>query len=584
MANNGVSIYYGDIAPGAKENFAPSMVDKASFVQLNQLNQNGLFFPNYGNPCELYSVVLDGRTKVFPSYPETKNMGIWSEQISDENGVFDNPITLTLQAKEQYSSQGFTFTFDTYNNIYPTRIHIQWFREIDGVAESLDSFDFEPDSANYFAHHRVDYYNKVVITFLSMNMPKNRLKLRDIDYGYGTIFYGDELRSTRILQEIDPISSEISVNTADFVLDSHRGIDYSFQEKQPLSIYFNGQLKATTFVKQSKRKSKFLWDVRSEDYIGFLDRIPFVGGIYKNKNAVELIEEIFSVANVPYKIDASFSSEVVTGYIPYSSCREALAQVAFAIQAIVDTSNSDVVRVYKLNETITQKIPLERTMQGQSFTEEERITSVEMTEHSYALSNEAVNVYSAEESGSGTNILVTFREPLHSLTITDGQIIESGTNYAYINAGSNCVLSGLNYEHTTAVRKKKNPNILSGTIEKNVSVTDATLISSNNIEKVLDSCYNYLVTRNTTRTKIVEGKHEVYVGDNKYGASIYGSIVYGKASRSVGDVATTVYDRPVSVGELIETETEYIGDLTGRVIRQNFNLNGGIIIKDTVMR
>ena len=106
----------------------------------------------------------------------------------------------------------------------------------------------------------------------------------------------------------------------------------------------------------------------------------------------------------------------------------------------------------------------------------------------------------------------------------------------------------------------------------------------NNIEKVLDSCYNYLVKGNTIRTKIVEGKHEVYVVDNKYGASIYGSIVYGKASRSVGDVATTVYDQPVSVGELIETETEYIGDLTGRVIRQNFNLNGGIIIKDTVMR
>lgn len=581
MANNGVSIYYGDIAPGAKENFAPSMVDKESFVQLNQLNQNGLFFPNYGNPCELYSVVLDGRTKVFPSYPETKNMGIWSEQISDENGVFENPITLTLQAKEQYSSQGFTFTFDTYNNIYPTRIHVEWFREIDGVAESLDSFDFEPDSAKYFAHHRVDYYNKVVITFLSLNMPKNRLKLREIDYGYGTIFYGDELRSTKILQEIDPISSEISVNTADFVLDSHRGIDYSFQEKQPLSIYFNGQLKATTFVKQSKRKSKFLWDVRSEDYIGFLDRIPFAGGIYKNKNAVELIEEIFSVANVPYKIDASFSSEVVTGYIPYSSCREALAQVAFAIQAIVDTSNSDVINVYKLQEGVSPKIYLDRIMQGQSFTEEEKITSVELTEHSYSLGNKSAKAYSAEESGSGDNILVTFREPLHSLTITGGEIVKSGTNFAYINAGSSCVLTGLNYEHTTSVRRKINPNVLAGTIEKNVSITDATLISFDNVENVLNVCYNYLTTRKNVHAKIVEGKHDSQGGGSVYGSFLYGKNVYGGGASSKG---RALYDRPVNVGDLITTETEYMGDITGRVVRQTYNLNGGILIKDTVMR
>jgi hypothetical protein len=412
-------------------------------------------------------------------------------------------------------------------------------------------------------------------------MPKNRLKLREIDYGYGTIFYGDELRSTKILQEIDPISSEISVNTADFVLDSHRGIDYSFQEKQPLSIYFNGQLKATTFVKQSKRKSKFLWDVRSEDYIGFLDRIPFVGGIYKNKNAVELIEEIFSVANVPYKIDASFSSEVVTGYIPYSSCREALAQVAFAIQAIVDTSNSDVINVYKLQEGVSPKIYLDRIMQGQSFTEEEKITSVELTEHSYSLGNKSAKAYSAEESGYGDNILVTFREPLHSLTITGGEIVKSGTNFAYINAGSSCVLTGLNYEHTTSVRRKINPNVLAGTIEKNVSITDATLISFDNVENVLNVCYNYLTTRKNVHAKIVEGKHDSQGGGSVYGSFLYGKNVYGGGASSKG---RALYDRPVNVGDLITTETEYMGDITGRVVRQTYNLNGGILIKDTVMR
>ena len=236
MATNGVSIYYGDIAPGAKENFSPSISDKEDFVIEDQLKKNGLYFQNYGNPCEMYSVVLDGSAKAFPPDPENKNMGIWSKQISNENGEFETPIVLTLSSNQNFSSQGFTFIFDTYNNIYPTKINIHWWRDGEKEITDLGEEDFVPDNSKYFAHNKVEYYNRVVITFYSLNMPKNRLKLRSIDYGYGTVFYGDELRNTKILQEIDPISSEISINTADFVLDSNRGIEYSFQEKQPLSI------------------------------------------------------------------------------------------------------------------------------------------------------------------------------------------------------------------------------------------------------------------------------------------------------------------------------------------------------------
>ena len=66
--------------------------------------------------------------------------------------------------------------------------------------------DFTPNSAFYFCRQFVEYYNKVVITFNSLNLPYNRLKLRSIDYGYGTYFYGDELRNVKLIQEIDPIS------------------------------------------------------------------------------------------------------------------------------------------------------------------------------------------------------------------------------------------------------------------------------------------------------------------------------------------------------------------------------------------
>ena len=581
MNNKGVAIRYGDVAPEAKENFIPT-ASESEFDTLAQLQQYNLNFPNYANPCELYQTVLDGTATAFPSVPENANLGLWSEQISNDDGTFTKPITLTLTSEGQYSSQGLTFTFDTYNQIYPTHINIKWFRYAQGTMEELSpsgGVDFYPDNAFYFCRNFVENYNKVVITFYSLNMPKNRLKLRVIDYGYGTFFYGDELRGVKLIQEIDPISTQISINTADFTLDSKTDMEYSFQAKQPLSIFFNGELKATTFVKKSTRKAKRLWNIQSEDYIGLLDSIPYYGGIYTNKNAVELLTDIFTVAKVPYSIDDIFADATVTGYIPFTTCRDALMQVAFSIQAVVDTSNSEVVKVFALEDDVKQTIPLNRIMQGQNFADEETVTGVEVAVHSYKPITETIDVYDATESGTGQNIFVKFSEPLHDLSITNGTITQNHTNYAVINANSGCVLRGKQYEHTTQTRRKNNPVVLASEIEKVISVEKATLVSQYNIDKIIDKCYNWLIKTNTTNLKIVEGKHVQYGDYYKYGEHKFGTFKYGQKYPNI-----VTYDEPVNIGENIKAETEYLGVVSGRLIKQSFNLNGNIIVKEAVLK
>ena len=578
MMNKGVAIRYGDVAPEAKENFVPT-ASESEFDTLAQLQQYNLNFPNYANPCELYSVVLDGTASAFPSVPEQANLGLWSEQISNDDGTFTNPIVLELESAGQYSSQGLTLTFDTYNGIFATRVGIKWLRITDDGITTLDEKEFTPDNAFYFCRNQVENYNKVIITFYSLNMPKNRLKLRVIDYGYGTFFYGDELRGVKLIQEIDPISTQISINTADFTLDSKSDMEYSFQAKQPLSVYFNGELKATTFVKKSTRKAKRLWSIQSEDYIGLLDSIPYYGGIYTNKNAVELLTDIFTVAKVPYSVDDVFADATVTGYIPFTTCRDALMQVVFAIQAVVDTSNSEVVKVFALKEEVKQTVPLNRIMQGQNFADEETVTGVEVAVHSYKPITGTIDVYDANESGTGQNIFVKFSEPLHDLTITNGTITQSGTNYAVINANAGCILRGQQYEHTTQTRRQNNPVVLASEIEKVVAVDNATLVSQYNIDNILEKCYNWLIKTNTTNLKIVEGKHIKYGDCVKYGQKKYGTFKYGEKTANI-----ITYDDAVNVGENIQAETEYLGVVGGRLIKQSFNLNGNIIIKEAVLK
>jgi hypothetical protein len=398
------------------------------------------------------------------------------------------------------------------------------------------------------------------------------------------------LRGVKLIQEIDPISTQISINTSDFTLDSKSDMEYSFQAKQPLSIYFNGELKATTFVKKSTRKAKRLWSIQSEDYIGLMDSMPFYGGIYNNKNVVELLNDIFEwqeetqITKIPYKLDEVFANETVTGYIPFTTRRDALMQVAFAIQAVVDTSNVDYVNVYKLtadDEFAQEPISLNRIMQGQNFADDETVTGVEVTVHTYIPLPESERdyLYKAEDSGIGENILVVFPEPQHNVQISNGTILKLGANFAVITANVGCQLWGQGYEHKTTVRRKNNPVVLASEIEKVVAIQNATLVSQHNIDNILNKCYNWLIKTNTTNLKIVEGKHIQYGEPIKWGEKKWGSFKWGERHPNV-----VTYDEPVNVGDNIKAETEYLGVVSGRLIKQSFNLNGNIIIKEAVLK
>jgi hypothetical protein len=261
-------------------------------------------------------------------------------------------------------------------------------------------------------------------------------------------------------------------------------------------------------------------------------------------------------------------------------------QVAFSIQAVVDTSNSEVVKVFALEEDVKQTIPLNRIMQGQNFADEETVTGVEVAVHSYKPITETVDVYDATESGTGQNIFVKFSEPLHDLSITNGSfaVDEKGnelkhTNYAVINASENCVLKGQKYEHTTQVKRKNNPLVLANDIERIVSIENATLVSKYNLDNIVDKCYNWITRTDSTNLKIVEGKH--VVGGKVYR---YGQIKYGDAKYGASSPLTIIYDKVTNVGDLVKIENKDSEAIEGIIIKQTFNLNGGIIIKDSIVR
>lgn len=710
-----ITITYGDVPPNAKEHFEIGVSALSTqFTTSQNLKESNFDYKNYSNPFEDYQTVLDGSLEPFSKETSLEHLGIWSKQVTDENGDFENPFAITLDSDVSFTTQGFTLVFDNANDVYPTRVDITWKRVTDDEEDvDLGTVTFFPDSSQYFFQHKVEAFNNVRITVYSLNMPYQRLRVNALDFGYGTTFTDEELRSITLTRAIDPISSQIEIGTVDFSLDSNSEMDYSFQSKQNLGIYSKGELIANTFVKSSTRTGKTMWEVNSEDCISLLESCMFYGGIYSGNNAKSLIEKICSTAGVEADVTDIDELETVKGYIPYCTCREALMQVLFAIGAVAITENSDKLKITRLSNEVTQTIPLERIMQGQSFEEPDIVTEVKITEHQYERGGETTTVYTATKSdqnkidddGSVTinferevwdgelwwrneildlngkisktvdsivedeseyvvewgnkyitlkgdiyksndsrgsylfikafqygegeptelyvsteddrettkttgTITLSFDKPYFDIAVyyryedkengsitktTDGRvtkqdkyIVDKGETYVTLkhiiydegkDQNEKLVVKGYPYTETTKIYSKKNNVALANASSNVKEITTATLVNSKNVQDVLSRCFNYLTSTRTVNLKIVEGKDVIEGGTVKYGAVKYGQAKY---SEQLEDMV--IYDKPVNLGDVIECETEYLGVVKGRVIRQSYNLNGNIVVKDTVVK
>lgn len=569
-AMRGVQINYGDFVEGAKESFAIA-VSNSLYPTEQQLSKYDLSPMRYANPCEMYYTLLDGNTSPITSDIVRTDIGVWSEQISGADGVFLSPVTVTLVSDTAFTTSGFEFVFDTANDIYALDVGISWY----SGDTLISQMDFAPDAAEYSCEHPVEGFDKVVIEFRKINMPFNRLRLQEINYGTGVMFVGDEITNVKVVQELSPISTELGINTVDVTLKTKRGTNYDFKKRQKIDVFFNGERIETAFVKRAKRTGRGVWNISADDYIGFMEDADFYGGVYNSKNAGELFDEIAESARVSILVQDDLRELTVSGYIPYTTCREALMLLAFSVGAVVDTSAAESVRVYTLSVEPTQLVTLDRVLLGQTFTDGDAVREVQLYLHSYEPIEDGAKLYDASQDGVGDDILLRFSEPMHDLSFTGtGSIMQSGANYAIINAGADFVLSGKKYRHIENIRRRTAGITTEQDNIKIVSIRSATLRSDTNIDRVFDLCYNELTKVDKANMQIVERQKKVQ-HKAVYAYAKYGEVMYGQ-----DDEPTYIGDASVNVGDVIQMETGYLGVKQGRVTRLSYSLSSGTLVKD----
>lgn len=446
-----VKIVYEDIAVGSAAAASVEASDAMSISKPSLLPFGA--FEGAIATTEQNQWVLNGTRKVRPA---SSPVGFWSTPRSGDDCTFETPPTITITLDGQFTSLGIYFKFDGETGDYCSDLNITWYN---GTTQ-LATQQFFPNSGNYFCEKTVELYNKVVMQFNKTNLPDRPIKISLILFGRIREFERQELRSVEATEELNIISDELAINTLDFTLDSMADIDFIFQEKQPVYAY-NGKTKIGTFyIDDSTRVSQNVYDVSCIDALGILDEDPFAAAIYTNANAKTVLESILG-GHFVLELSEELQSEKLTGYIPDCTRREALQQVAFALRAVVDTSGSGNVKVWRLPESEPAEIPLDRLYTGGDVSTTAVVTEVRVTAHTYST------------SGSGSD------------TVKVGD---------------------KTYYHTTAVTTKTNPNVTASTKPNVVEVKDATLVNSSNVEAVAQHVFDYYMRRQTHGVKIIMDK------------------------------------------------------------------------------
>ena len=472
-----LKVVYKDLAVGVTGNVTNVASESQDFVDMGQLDEEDLHILNYGtlegNHWQLKDNVL-----ILPDDLSNIDLGYWSESMSDENGDFDTPITITRTYNGTFTSSGITIDFDTNNEVFASEVNIKWYRG----ATLLSNKDYTPTSSTFFFQNNVVAYDKIVFTFTKTNVPSRFLRVFHIYDGTIRQFFKDEIVGLEILENISDVGDEIQINTMNLDLISKSPVKMLFQKVQALSVYNNDTLYGTFFVDSSERTLNH-YKINCYDYVGMLDNNTHNGGLYNNVTANALITELMQ--DIPFELDNSLKNVLIKGYLPIDTCRNNLMQVAFVLGAVVDTSRTDKVLIYPLPQISTaydldeSKVAFETTENSEA-----PYTAVTVSEHSYIRQAEATSLYEEVLNGEA---FVDFGYPVSNLSISGGTIVESGTNYARIRGtGSTVTLTGYAYDDIAVQKTKTNPLNTTNSIPNVFEITDATLVNSSNSATILD--------------------------------------------------------------------------------------------------
>jgi len=301
--------------------------------------------------------VLDGSMVEFPDNTDDLTWGLFSDEQSNKNGEYENPVTLRVAFSAPHKSRGLSLHY--YSDTGYT-LQVTWFSDT-AFTEIIKSGEYKTTSLIGDVREIVSNYRSIEIKVIASDSPYRYVKMWAIDYGVMRIILDNEINKCITLEEIDPTSECLSYNTlranirtlSSFISPiTSPDFDNMLMELQPIYVLRDGEPFGTFFMNtwEDVYQTGIEFDVTADDAISILDRYPHMGGIYDKKPVVDLLDYIFDycfpTGIVTYVLDPNFEASTVSGWIPIGTCALALQHICCALNATVNVGRDGDVHIY----------------------------------------------------------------------------------------------------------------------------------------------------------------------------------------------------------------------------------------------
>lgn len=324
-------------------------------------------------------------------------------------------------------------------------------------------------------------------------------------------FLFSQTESAKPTREQSLSCESISADTLTAVVRCNDPTIMAFAKNDPIRVWENDSDASmqTYYLRSITRTGATSYRLVAWSAVGLLAAMAHKGGIYTGQTVAEVVKEI--CGNVPVVVKSVFANTKLYGWLPYcqpkadrrgKSARDNLVQVLFAIGAYLTTDLNGVLHIDALWDGVSSTIGSNRMYaSGGKVSYSDPISAVTVTEHQYIAGTDEKELFSGT---SQQGDIITFSEPMHSLTATGFTILESGANYAKISSGSGS-LKGKTYIHNTRLVTQ---TVTENAAENVKSVTDETLVSLVNSSAVAKRLADYYKCREAITNGIVSGQEK----------------------------------------------------------------------------
>lgn len=401
-----IKIIYKDIHTEMQKNSTVTVDDIRTGLNLKFLSPVLHDIPNYGT-FEKDRFLLNGSFRPWADdeaaepvgYVSSKMSGTTSKTVTvgeDEYTYYpfntaDTPIkfTRTFNTTGYYTSEGVTVIFDKFENVYPGKITVKWYKD----NTLIDTADVYPKTASPYCMHKVEMFNKMEILCYGLNIPNRYMRVFNIYDGEVKEFSDnsrDKLINAYINTHLSIYGIELKSSTLEFEISTQYNDVYVFSPGQVLDVYIDNKYFAKFYIISAKRKTETIFTVYAADLLEYFDKTRKMFDGYSTELSWVTDSDKLTLQqwfnkfvtdefDLPVYVDESLKDELVIGTLQhFITYRTAIQMVLMKMGACLSSVNTDGFKVIPIDLSTNKFVNKTNTYSGGDLSIQEIVTQLKV--------------------------------------------------------------------------------------------------------------------------------------------------------------------------------------------------------------